>query len=33
MVDYRSRQRTVQATLAERNLDLAVFGAGPISST
>jgi len=29
MVDYRSRQRTVQATLAERNLDLAVFGAGP----
>lgn len=29
MVDYRSRQRAVQSILAERNFDLAVFGAGP----
>ena len=29
MVDYRNRQRAVQSILAERNFDLAVFGAGP----
>lgn len=29
MGDYRSRQATVQATLADEELDLVVFGAGP----